>query len=144
MKKIQTMDVFLNASFSQNHTFQTNLDGKYFIKTLVADCHNGSRMILTRNNDDFDNNNLMKAYDNLKMSWSMYLYQSEKEINTKLINWIRNQYNLNNELPSETEYTNQKIEIQKDYAMRNFSKYIQENIIEFKDMGFDLSVEWVE
>ena len=86
----------------------------------------------------------MKAYDNLKMSWSMYLYQSEKEINTKLINWIRNQYNLNNELPSETEYTNQKIEIQKDYAMRNFSKYIQENIIEFKDMGFDLSVEWVE
>ena len=105
MKKIQTMDVFLNASFSQNHTFQTNLDGKYFIKTLVADCHNGSRMILTRNNDDFDNNNLMKAYDNLKMSWSMYLYQSEKEINTKLINWIRNQYNLNNELPSETEYT---------------------------------------
>lgn len=74
----------------------------------------------------------------------MYLYQSEKEINTKLINWIRNQYNLNNELPSETEYTNQKIEIQKDYAMRNFSKYIQENIIEFKDMGFDLSVEWVE
>lgn len=101
-------------------------------------------MILTRNNDDFDNNNLMKAYDNLKMSLSMYLYQSEKEINTKLINWIRNQYNLNNELPSETEYTNQKIEIQKDYAMRNFSKYIQENIIEFKDMGFDLSVEWVE
>ena len=86
----------------------------------------------------------MKAYDNLKMSWSMYLYQSEKEINTKLINWIRNQYNLNNELPSEPEYTNQKIEIQKDYAMRNFSKYIQENIIEFKDMGFDLSVEWVE
>lgn len=86
----------------------------------------------------------MKAYDNLKMSWSMYLYQSEKEINTKLINWIRNQYNLNNELPSEQEYTNQKIEIQKDYAMRNFSKYIQENIIEFKDMGFDLSVEWVE
>jgi len=46
--------------------------------------------------------------------------------------------------PSEQEYTNQKIEIQKDYAMRNFSKYIQENIIEFKDMGFDLSVEWVE
>ena len=45
---------------------------------------------------------------------------------------------------SEQEYTNQKIEIQKDYAMRNFSKYIQENIIEFKDMGFDLSVEWVE
>ena len=33
--------------------------------------------------------------------------------------------------PSEQEYTNQKIEIQKDYAMRNFSKYIQENIIEF-------------
>jgi len=28
--------------------------------------------------------------------------------------------------------------------MRNFSNYIQENIIEFKDMGFDLSVEWVE
>jgi len=56
----------------------------------------------------------MKAYDNLKMSWSMYLYQSEKEINTKLINWIRNQYNLNNELPSEQEYTNQKNEIQKD------------------------------
>ena len=45
---------------------------------------------------------------------------------------------------TEQEYTNQKIEIQKDYAMRNFSKYIQENIIEFKDMGFDLSVEWVE
>ena len=121
-----------------------NLDGKYFIKTLVADCHNGSRMILTRTDDTFNQKDLEKVFNNLHLNWSFYLYQSRININKTMIQWSDEYYNKYHIKPSDIEFKETLNQKQKEYAFDNFKDYLQENINEFKKIGFDLSVEWVE
>ena len=121
--------------------FKINSQEFYRFQSITAECLNNTRMTLKRLNKTINYNEFENAMKNLKMNWDMYLTESLINVNQSMSQWMR-EANLRN--LSINDFKNQRNYYEDEYGKENFVEYIQENITEFEDLGFELSVEWVK
>ena len=118
----------------------------YFNKSITGDCSNGTRMTLVRNTDSFNPSVFDKARDNLIKNWRKYIKDSKENTKEALWDFVLVWQSKNNttNLPSSDVLDKEKVEIQKRFAKEHFQDYIQDNIKDFDETGFELSFEWIQ
>lgn len=129
-------------------------DGGFFIDNIVksktAECSNGSRMTLVNNNPPnvmVNSEKFTKASNNLYDSWNDYYDAIKSEALHYAKNTLVKKYG---EEKVRLDRDNLKTEVGKevnDYikkrSMELFPKMIKGNIQEFKELGFDLRIDWL-
>ncbi len=139
----------LSVKDMNNLTLPFYIEGEYsghYVRSITADSSNGTRMTLLHNNpdDEIDKEKYDKTAQNLVDNWTKYILDSEDNTKEKLLEFTEDwQDNHNGKLPSAKVLHDAKIKIQDDFAKSNFEGYINDNIKDFKELGFELSYEWI-
>lgn len=130
-------------------------------KSITAECGNGSRMTLSRvGGNGRDNsilhptddmiNNFEGTYDRLEKNWLRFVDDYKNEMKKHMDEWCMKKLttlqdsNGVNGRWTPLDYETERNRYGKHFSQEFFNKYIEDSINEFKNIGFDLSVEWTK
>ena len=117
------------------------------VRSITAECSNGSRMSLINNNPidtNIDTEQFINVYNNLNNKWKTYL----KEIREKGINYSNQEKYIkyHKEHPNEKLLDfihNDKNNYMKKESLKIFPSMISDDIKAFEELGFELRVDWL-
>ena len=136
-------------------------------KSVTCECGNGSRMTLTRIDGTSDNNFVIddyiakefggqppkhtreefdETYNMLKSDWQTMLHGFNNDYREHMNNWAnKNNTKYNNRNEYTEEYNKEASKFRKNYARNNktWNENLKFDIDAFKEIGFELSMEWV-
>ena len=79
---------------------------------------------------------LEQHMDSWVKEWNKNNKHNQEVLKHKPVEWDKMEF------PSDKEYNQEKNNFITDYSKENYKDFLKDNIKEFKDLGFELSVEW--